>query len=135
VPPEASSLRFHFLFLSREYPEWVNSAYNDGFEVQVEGPAYSGPVALDGEGSVITVNSPEFLAGPPPDYLLGSGFDKDGSTGWLRAAVPVVGSEELTLRFSIYDVADGVWDSAVLLDGLQFHAEQLDGPTLEQVWP
>ena len=136
VPPEAQSMRFHFLFLSREYPEWVGSAYNDGFQVEVNGSAYSGPAGLDSVGDWITVNSPEILSQTGgPGFLAGSGFDEDGSTGWLRAAVPVAGGETVTVRFWIYDVADGVWDSAVLLDGIQFMADSVAEPTLEQVWP
>ncbi len=136
VPPEASSMRFHFLFLTREYPEWVGGPYNDAFEAEVDGPAYAGPVARDSLGEPFSVNSPEVVPEVGvPNWLTGSGFDKDGATPWLRAAVPVAGGETLTLRFWIYDSADGIFDSAVLLDGVQFFAEGIDAPTVTQVWP
>jgi len=55
-----------------------------------------------------------------PSQLVGTGFDQDGATGWVTTIAPCTGGETMSLTFEIYDVADGVWDSAVMIDNLQF---------------
>jgi hypothetical protein len=108
--------------LSREYPEWVGSAYNDTFEVHLTSDAWSGQIVFDSFGSPMTVNN-AFFTVVAPASLAGTGFDADGGTGWLTVVAPCVGGETIHLSFEIYDVADGVWDSAVLLDGFEFSAD------------
>ncbi|MDC0715955.1 choice-of-anchor L domain-containing protein [Nannocystis bainbridge] len=59
--------------------------------------------------------------------LAGTGFDileggcgnnntTGGGTGWLKMAGNVNGGEVMEIRFAIWDTADGVYDSLVLLD-------------------
>jgi len=67
--------------------------------------------------------------------LAGTGFDVDGGTGWIRMDVPVTPGEPVTISFSIYDVGDGTFDSAVLLDGFEWRADVLTEPEAELVWP
>ncbi len=133
APPSANWLRVHVLFLTREYPEWVGSAYSDGASVHVEGEAYTGEVLLDSVGDPISVNSPYLVIVSPDAILAGTGFDEDGATGWLRVDVPVSGGDLVSVSFSVYDVADGIFDSAMLVDGLEFRADGGDG--IFQVWP
>jgi len=139
APADAQSFVYHFLFLTREYPEWVGSAYGDAFEATVTGLAYSGPAAFGGQGEPIDSNWFAVQVGPKglldPALLIGSGFDEDGGTGWYEMRVPVAPGEPLEVMFEIYDVADGVWDSAVLLDGFEFSAEPVAEPTPTYLWP
>ena len=132
VPADASSLRYHLLFATREYPEWVGSKYTDMFEATIEGTAYSGTIAFDGAGDPISPNAEIALV---EGTMPGSGFDNDGATGWIRMDVPVAPGDPVTLSFSIYDAADGVWDSAVLLDGFEWRSDVLSEPTAELIWP
>jgi hypothetical protein len=121
VPDWASSYGFQFNFLSREYPEWVGDQYDDNFEVFVENPAWSGQVVFDAFGNPVSVNSALF-AETNPANLVGTGFDEDGATGWVTTIAPVEPGSVLDITFTIGDEADGVWDSAVLLDGFGFSA-------------
>ena len=128
VPAWANSFSFDFFFLSREYPEWVGGAYADTFEVNLDSAAYTGQVVFDAFGNPVTVNSALFAV-VDPAQLVGTGFDADGGTGWTMTTVPCVGGDTIGLSFEVYDVADGVWDSAVLLDGFAFSTDPApDGP-------
>ena len=119
VPQYANSFSFNFNFLSREYPEWVGSAYNDTFEVWLQSQSYQGQIVFDAFGNPVTVNNALFSVTNPAD-LVGTGFDQDGATGWVTTIAPCTGGETMSISFEIYDVADGVWDSAVMIDNLQF---------------
>ena len=119
VPQYAESFSFNFNFLSREYPEWVGQAYNDTFEVWLDSQSYQGQIVFDAFGNPVTVNNALFAVTNPAD-LVGTGFDQDGATGWVTTIAPVTGGETISISFEIYDVADGVWDSAVLIDNFQF---------------
>ena len=127
VPPWANSFFFRHNFFSREYPEWVGSAYNDTFEIHLTGSAWSGQMVFDSVGNPITVNTAFFVVTNPAD-LVGTGFDQDGATGWLVTAAPVTPGDVITLSATVYDVADGVWDSAALLDDFEWSTSQISAP-------
>jgi len=128
VPIYANSFSFNFNFLSREYPEWVTSVYNDTFEVFLTSSAYTGQIVFDAIGAPVTVNAAFFVV-TDPILLEGTGFYADGATGWLTTIAPCTAGERMSLRFEIYDVSDGVWDSAVLLDNFAFSEQDVpDGP-------
>ncbi len=69
--------------------------------------------------------------------LTGTGFDQAGSTsfscsysgffgggtGWLTMSSPVVPGEIMDLRLAIWDTADGLFDSLVLLDNFQWSVQ------------
>ena len=46
-----------------------------------------------------------------------------GATGWLRASGNVVPGETITLRFVLFDVGDGLFDSVLLADGFEWSTE------------
>ncbi|HCP47032.1 MAG TPA: hypothetical protein DIU15_13380, partial [Deltaproteobacteria bacterium] len=122
VPSYANSFSFNFNFLSREYPEWVGSAFNDTFEVHLTSNVYQGQIVFDAFGNPVTVNNALFVIDSfnDPTQLPGTGFDQDGATGWVTTMAPCDPGEVMHLSFEIYDVSDGVWDSGVLLDNFQF---------------
>lgn len=119
APASAASFSFHSNFCTREYPEWAGSSYNDAFEVFLQSASFEGQLVYDSAGSVVTVNSQLFQMVDEKD-LLGSGFDRNGCTGWLRTIAPIVGGETVHLEFTVYDVGDGHWDSGVFLDAFGF---------------
>lgn len=127
VPPWANSFYIRSSFFSREYPEWVGQAYNDTLELWVTGSAWSGQAMYDAFGNPIQVNSALFLVTNPAD-LVGTGFDQDGSTGWIVTAVPADPGTTITLEMSIYDVGDGVWDSAALIDHFEWSTNTVNLP-------
>ena len=48
------------------------------------------------------------------------GASTGSSTGWLMTEWPIEPGEEFWLTFHVHDTGDGVFDSEVILDGLQF---------------
>jgi hypothetical protein len=56
-----------------------------------------------------------------------------GATGWLTTRAPVQPNEEITLRFIVFDEGDARWDSAVLIDNLQWELKKVDRPTTNPV--
>lgn len=131
VPSNANSFAFDFFFLSAEYPEFVGTPYNDVFEANVSGTAWSGNAAIDSAGNNITVNSALFSVTSSAD-LQGSGFDggMGGGTGWLTAVVPADPGTTLTLDLFVYDVSDGVYDSVVLLDDFYWSESEISTPVV-----
>lgn len=115
VPADANSFLLRSMFLSREYPEWVGSEYNDTMEIWLDGTAWSGQILFDSVGNSVTVNTGLFAV-TSPSTMAGSGFDADGSTGWLVSTAPVTPGDQITITFTLWDESDGVWDSAALLD-------------------
>jgi len=41
--PQSDTLKFNYIFGSEEYPEYVNSGYNDVFGFFISGPGIAGP--------------------------------------------------------------------------------------------
>lgn len=124
VPSTANCLSFDFKFLSEEYPEWVGSDYNDAFVAELDTSSWStsGNVvnapnnfAFDGANNPISVNAVG-LGGFNAANAAGTTYD--GATPRLSAAKQVSpGSHSLYL--SIFDMGDGVLDSAVFVDNLR----------------
>ena len=130
APSTANSLVFDFFFLSAEYPEYVGSIYNDSFEANITGSAYTGNAAIDSQGNGININSVLFAVTNPAD-LAGTGFEVvGGGTGWLSVVVPVDPSTTITLDLTVYDVADGILDSAVAIDDFYWSESDVDVPTI-----
>ncbi len=156
VPAYANSFSFNFNFLSREYPDWVGSAFNDIFEVFLTSNAYIGQIVFDHNGSPVTVNNALFTVNDA-SMLQGTGFcqdstqsgftpcsdtngdgsidmsdspcDCDGSTGWVTTIAPCQPNEIMTLSFEVYDTSDGILDSGVLIDNFAFSEQEVpDGP-------
>jgi hypothetical protein len=129
VPPDANKLRWDFAFFSVEWPEWVMAGFNDTFEANLTSMMFTGNASFDENGDAITVDNVLFdttcasLAACDP-ALAGTGYDDafggGGSTHWLRTETPVVPGEVITLEFRIYDVGDGILDSAVIIDNVVF---------------
>ena len=152
VPPSAESFLFDFMFCSDEWPEYYDSEYNDAFLAEVEASTFvvnpdhtitaDNNVALDPNHNQITVNVGYGLDpdNPYPD----TGTTYDGCTNAVTVQVSltpavtpaptvalassaVIKVTVLTLYFSILDVGDSLWDSAVFLDNFRFSTEGGEG--------
>lgn len=138
VPQHMHYLYYDFQFFSAEYPEYVGSKYNDKFEVTVNSPSKGI------SRYVCDVNSGNFVL--DSNYIPGTGFDifarsgnpdnvdyvdttprTPGADAGATALItrggeshPVSPLEEITVTFSIKDVGDNQFDSAVFIDNLVF---------------
>jgi len=147
VPEDAESFMFDFMFCSEEWPEYYGSDYNDAFLAEVGASTFvvnpdetiTAPnnVATDPNGNQVTVNVGYGLDpdNPYPD----TGTTYDGCTNAVTVQVSLTLEKSLTsssvikkmtaltLYFSILDVGDSVFDSAVFLDNFRFSTEGGEG--------
>jgi hypothetical protein len=129
VPAGANCLALDYRFLSEEFPEYVNSQYNDAFIAELdtttwragEEGALSRPndFAASPAGAAISVNG----IGPfavDPGQAAGTYFD--AATALITTKTPVTPGPH-SINLSIFDSGDKSVDSAVLFDNLRFFAE------------
>ena len=124
VPQGANCLTFDFAFYSDEFPEYVDSSYNDAFIAELDnstwataGSTITAPnnFAFDPSGDVISINS---SGNTSMSAANAAGTTYDGATPLLSASTQVApGAHNLYL--SIFDQGDQVLDSAALLDSLR----------------
>ena len=118
VPNDINCASFDFAYYSEEFPEWVDSIFNDTFTAQLNnstidivGNEVTAPnnFAFDTEGNIISVNTVFGVTG-------NTGTTYDGVTPRLRARTAVTPSAEIDIYFSVQDLGDSIYDSAVFLD-------------------
>ncbi len=118
VPLNRNCLSFDFVYFSEEFPEFVGKIYNDTFTAElggtnliIQGTQVSAPlnIAFDTQGNIISVNT---VFGVSPN----TGTTYDGGTGLLRARAGVTPGNVIDLVFSVQDLGDSIYDSAVFLD-------------------
>ena len=133
LDPAAATLRFDWNFSSEELIEYCHTAFDDPFVVElVANPGQVNEYEIElFRQEVDTVcddvqptklyfdqSRPGCVPGPGNDCLV-------HSTGWREATIDLTaiaaaeGGEPVRLRFSNTDSADSIFDSAVLLDGIE----------------
>ena len=128
VPKGRNCLSFSFKFLSDEFPEFVDSQYNDAFIAELDESTWDSPredpaidaapdnFAKDSAGNRISVNATGDAA-VAAKYARGTTYD--AATRTLRASTPVTSGRH-SLYLSIFDQGDRQYDSTVFLDRLRF---------------
>jgi hypothetical protein len=127
VPSDANCLSFEFKFLSEEFPEFVDSDFNDAFIAELDKTTWDSKrssavvdsprnFAKDSNGNPIRVNT---VGDAAVKRRHARGTTYDAATRTLRAQRRV-SSGRHTLFLSIFDQGDRQYDSAVFLDGLKF---------------
>lgn len=150
VPTNAKSLMFDFNFHSSEWPNYINSGFNDEFRANLNGEN----ISFDANQNPVSVNLGFFDRCKPNETvgcsgnqqstsecfggdaeLEGTGFGlrgsgcrssdvpKGGATGWLTTQSPVEAGSIIELDFVIWDARDASWDSAVLIDNFRWDAD------------
>jgi hypothetical protein len=121
---------FNYVFASEEYPEYVNSNFNDVFAFFLNGenialiPGTNTPVSINNVngGNPIGTNAtnPQFFI----DNSTGAfNIEYDGFTTIFTAqATGLVPGSTNTIKLAIADVADASLDSAVFIQGGTFSA-------------
>ena len=109
--PDATCMTLDFAFLSEEFPEFVGSQFNDSFDAFWNGV----PFARDGQGNRISINT---VFGASAANAAGSTYD--GATPRLRAQMEITPFATSVLSFTLRDVTDTAYDSAVLIDRVRF---------------
>ncbi len=130
--PDKDQLFFQFVFASTEYPEWVNSSYNDVFGFFVNGnniavlPDGTTPITINS----INVGKPTGTAASNPQFFTNysqagvTPYNLGGSTILLTATANVRANEVNTFRVAIADASDYALDSAVFLGAGSFSTEE-----------
>ena len=129
VPAGDNCLALDYRFLSEEFPEFVNSEFNDAFIAEIDSSSWSvgeggelsrsGDFASSPESTPISVNG----VGPTavtPEEAEGTYFD--AATGLITTKAPI-SSGAHSIYLSIFDASDKALDSAVFLDNLRFLSE------------
>lgn len=129
--PLADTIRFRYVFGSEEYPEFVNSSYNDVFGFFITGPnplggTYTNYNIARIPGTTIPVAINNVHSGSYAQYyvdnqaLAGQTIVFDGFTTVLTAWAHVVPCVNYHIKIAIADVGDRVYDSAVFLEANSF---------------
>jgi hypothetical protein len=133
LDPAAATLRFDWNFSSEELVEYCGTQFDDPFVVElVVNPGEAGEDVIelfrqDVDSVCDDVNPTKlYFDQSAPGCVAGAGNDcLVHSTGWREAILDISGiaatngGEPVVLRLSNTDSADSIYDSAVLLDGIE----------------
>jgi hypothetical protein len=143
VPAGANLMTFQYNFLSAEFPEFRGTDFNDRFSLVITDNPSGDEITLNRSGvrsfEVASVNSSDFVE-VSQSRAQGTGFDlftpdpagvdedfpggrpDAGMTDFHVFSAGVTGGAEVQLQFTIQDSGDGLLDSAVLIDAVDFSA-------------
>lgn len=112
--PTGNTLTLDFVLASEEYPEWINSQYNDVVGVWVNGVQATVSVA-GGTASIGNINSGDtanlYVDNTGDQY----NTEMDGFTITLTFHAPVNVGQVNTLKVGVADVADSSYDTNLLI--------------------
>jgi PKD repeat protein len=136
--PTASQVTFQYAFASDEYPEWVNTPYNDVFAFFINGTncalvrqVAGDPLAPFVPVAVNNINASNPVQDPPPppmrpdlfraNYFTDPGpslldLELDGITRIITCQAPVDAGAQNHMKLAIADASDGIYDSAVFIE-------------------
>ena len=145
--PQGPEIKFEYVFASEEYPNYVNSSFNDVFGFFLSGPGISGPyngakniALLPNNTTPISINNvncgyasgcPTVLPGAPNcSYYVnncgGSTIQYDGFTTVLTAKSEVQCGLTYHIKLAIADVQDDILDSAVFFKEGSFSVPEIN---------
>ncbi len=144
--PNGNNLQFKFVFASEEYPEFVNSSFNDVFGFFISGPGISGPFSNNSKNialipgttpsvpiTINNLNNGTANNGPCINcaYYINNGtgtspnlnstIQYDGFTSVIAALSDVQCGLTYHIKLAIANVGDNAWDSAVFLEAGSFN--------------
>ncbi len=124
-PLNATGYEFDFAYFSAEYPNFVDSQFNDVFLAWSTSETYTGNVTfIDGQPLTVTALQDNFDYDPGDPVLAGTGFDNvGGATNWFTAAGSATPGETFEIHFMIFDMGDPDLDTTVILDNFHWVCE------------
>jgi hypothetical protein len=136
---ETGDLFFQYVFASEEYPQFVNSSFNDVFGFFLNGenialiPGTTTPVSINNVngGNPIGTNAtnPQFYVNNQ-NGVFNNNIQYDGwTTVFTAQATGLVPGTTNTIKLAIADTADQVLDSAVFIKASTFAATPTDPVT------
>lgn len=118
---DTGDVYFKYVFASEEYNEYVGSAFNDTFELLLNGVNIA---LLPGGGGVVSINNVNNSSNSSfyrDNTVLGLDTQYDGLTTVLIAqATGLVAGSTNTFEFRISDLGDSVLDSGVFIEAGTF---------------
>ncbi len=128
----SEELTFEYVFGSEEYPEYVNTTFNDIFAFLVSGPEIAGDPNIDNQLNVATLEDGTFIQinsvnhnqnwqfyrnNEQSQSIVYDGLTSDslGIKKSLTARVPTIPCETYKLKFAIADRGDSSFDSGVFI--------------------
>jgi hypothetical protein len=136
---DAEGIEFAYKFATEENPTFLNSEYQDFFEVQLFDPDGGVRNLAIIEDDPVTVENADTVSNSPggtsenPEPPLPSPQDvRYNAVTELQTVtydVSAYQGQEVTLVFRIADASDGVYDSAAFIDSLQFTNDVDTDPT------
>ncbi|MFN4153998.1 MAG: Hint domain-containing protein [Paracoccaceae bacterium] len=114
--PSGDVMTMRFIFSSEEYPEYVNSAFNDVMGVWINGTYV--PISIgNGTSSINNINpltQPNlFISNLNDDY----NTEMDGFTVTMTLTIPVQSGVVNSIRIGIADTGDAQYDSNLVIVG------------------
>ncbi|WP_281856492.1 Hint domain-containing protein [Litoreibacter halocynthiae] len=122
--PDGDTLSLQFIYSSEEYPEYVNSIYNDLVGVWVNGAQVSLAVGdgVSDIGNIHATNSENlYNDNTTSDY----NTEMDGFTVTLTLTLNVIPGVVNSIRIGIADVGDSNYDSNLLIAGGSIQSDVL----------
>jgi hypothetical protein len=117
-----NGFRMDVAFFTSEYPDRMDTAFNDTAVIWVSSTVYTGNV-LFFDGYPVTasaVNEAGYpLVGDAPE-LAGTGFEGHAGTGWFVAKGSAEPEETFEVVFFIADMGDSILATGVLLDNFRW---------------
>lgn len=134
--PESNYIEFRYVFASDEYPEYAGSSYNDVFaffitSLEADGLAYSNKniALIPSTTTPVSINTVNHYTNSSYyinyDYL-NAPFEYDGLTTVLTAKCNVTACKRYRMKIAVADVADDIYDSAVMLEANSFSSPVVD---------
>lgn len=121
IVPTCSQIDFNFVFASEEYPENINSEFNDGMVITISGPGFVGNENLalvPGTATPIRVGT--VSQNTNNAYYVNNGggasIQYDGFTVPIAASANVTACERYSVKIAVADAADCVFNSAVFVE-------------------
>ena len=149
VPLGGNGYEFDFAFFTTEFPEWIDTQYNDIFVVWSTSETYTGNVTfIEGQPLTVTALADYFEYEGNDAELNGTGVDGlggvvgvgpvGGGTGWFTATGSAAPGETFTLAWALFDMGDAYYDTTIVLDAFRWSCEgcipsEVDGCGLEHL--